>query len=312
MLAIEDLARTTQDTTLDIQKAVVDLHLLSLSKKTGIIMHENLERGVDILSTDDFIEKIHRWLSPPDPSLNYQKALDERHEGTGVWFIESKEFAKWRTKPNSFLWLHGKPGSGKSVLAATIIENVKDYCCLKPSTAVAYFYFDFAVNEKQLCGSMIRSLITQLSTQNTHMPQALASLYSSCSDGQTQPSFNFLLSLLREIIEQLQQTLIVVDALDECTERDKILAVIEEIVGWGLGDLHILVTSRKEPSIEKSMKIVSEEQERIGTQGVQVNNDICTYIRNRIRTDRNLKKWQEKAKALQEIEETLISKADGM
>lgn len=251
-------------------------------------------------------------MSPPDPSSNYQKALDERHEGTGVWFIESKKFAKWRTKPNSFLWLHGKPGSGKSVLAATIIENIKDHCGLKPSTAVAFFYFDFADNEKQPCGNMIRSLITQLSTQNTHMPQALASLYSSCSDGQTQPSFNSLLSLLREIIEQLQETLIIVDALDECKERDKILAVIEEIIGWRLDNLHILATSRKEPGIEKSMKILSEEQERIGIQGVQVNNDICAYIHNRIRTDRNLKKWQEKAGAQQEIEETLISKADGM
>lgn len=46
MLAIEDLARTTQDTTLDIQKAFVDLQVFCLSKMRGISLYNNLEEGL--------------------------------------------------------------------------------------------------------------------------------------------------------------------------------------------------------------------------------------------------------------------------
>lgn len=288
LLAIEDLARTTQDTSLSLQKELANLQVSFLSKN------------------------IHTWLSAPDPSSNYQRALGERHMGTGIWFLKSREFAAWKTKPNSFLWLYGKTGCGKSILASTIIENVMEHCHFKPEMAVAFFYFDFADNEKQKCENMIRSLITQLSTQNMSLPQALTSLYSSCADGKTQPTLNSLLLLLCKMIGQFQEVFIVFDALDECGEKDKLLSVIEEIAGWKTDGLHVLATSRKESDIEERMELICEEQDRVGVHGVPVYNDICTYVHNKIQTDTNLKRWQGHAEVQKHIEETLISNADGM
>ncbi len=178
--------------------------------------------------------------------------------------------------------------------------------------AVAFFFFDFADSEKQHHEKMIRSLITQLSTQNSHVPQALDSLFSSCSNGNIQPSLESLLSLLREIIEQFHETFVIIDALDECKIRDKLLTVIDEIVGWKLDRLHILTTSRKEYDIQELMNELSEDQERICVQDVKVRNDICAYVRDRIQIDRNLKRWQKDVEMQQEIEETLVKKADGM
>ncbi len=249
-------------------------------------------------------------MAAPDPWSNYRKALEERHIGTGNWFLNSTKFTRWKTDLDSFLWLYGKPGSGKSILASSIIENVMNHS--KPGMAVAFFYFDFADSEKQHHEKMIRSLITQLSTQNPHVSQALNSLFSSCSNGNIQPSLKSLLSLLREIIEQFQETFIIIDALDECMTRDKLLTVIDEIVGWKLDKLHTLTTSRKEHDIEELMNELSEDQERICVQNVQVRNDICAYVRDRIQTDRSLKRWQKDVEMQQEIEETLVKKADGM
>lgn len=251
-------------------------------------------------------------MSAPDSSSNYKKALDERHKGTGMWFIISKEFVDWKINRGSFLWLYGKPGSGKSILATTIIENVLDHCRHNPDRAVAFFYFDFADKEKQQHESMIRSLITQLSTQNTHLAQVLDSFYSSCNDGRIQPTLDALLVLFREVIEHFQQTFIVIDALDECIQRDRLLTVVEDIVGWKLARLHILITSRKENDIEESITSLTKAEERIGVQGSRVNDDIYAYVHSRIRTDRNLKRWQKQTDVQQEIEETLIRKADGM
>jgi phosphatidylglycerophosphatase A len=249
-------------------------------------------------------------LAAPDPWSNYRKALEERHIGTGNWFLNSTEFTSWKTNLGSFLWLYGKPGSGKSILAGSIIERVMNH--RRPGMAVAFFFFDFADSEKQHHEKMIRSLITQLSTQNSHVPQALDSLFSSCSNGNIQPSLESLLSLLREIIEQFHETFVIIDALDECKIRDKLLTVIDEIVGWKLDRLHILTTSRKEYDIQELMNELSEDQERICVQDVKVRNDICAYVRDRIQIDRNLKRWQKDVEMQQEIEETLVKKADGM
>ena len=79
-------------------------------------------------------ERFHKWLSPPDSSVNHNTACKAHHEGTATWFFQSSTFKKWKSTP-SLLWIHGKrmfsllsstlnasqicifiAGSGKSVL----------------------------------------------------------------------------------------------------------------------------------------------------------------------------------------------------
>jgi len=48
-----------------------------------------------------------KWLSPPDPSVNYHTACDTHHEGTATWFIESTMFKDWK-QSGSLFWIHGK------------------------------------------------------------------------------------------------------------------------------------------------------------------------------------------------------------
>ena len=69
--------------------------------------------------TDVHREKVHQWLAAPDPSINQNEACRRRQEGTGLWFIRSKEFENWKIKPGSMLWLHGIPGCGKSLYLPT-------------------------------------------------------------------------------------------------------------------------------------------------------------------------------------------------
>ncbi|KIM73804.1 hypothetical protein PILCRDRAFT_718806 [Piloderma croceum F 1598] len=66
--------------------------------------------------TDELRQKIHLWLSAPDPSSNHNDACQKRQATTGEWFINGEEFEQWKSGFNSFIWLHGIPGSGKSVL----------------------------------------------------------------------------------------------------------------------------------------------------------------------------------------------------
>ena len=53
-------------------------------------------------------DKIRSWLKPPDPTINYNTAIEARQVGTGAWFIQSQDFVDWTTTPGSFLWIRGK------------------------------------------------------------------------------------------------------------------------------------------------------------------------------------------------------------
>jgi hypothetical protein len=175
-----------------------------------------------------------------------------------------------------------------------------------------YFYFDFNDIEKQKYERMVRSLITQLSMQSTSTPKALELLFSSCMSGQRQPETSALLTTLRELIQEFDETYIVLDALDECKNRQDLLENMEKIARWKLRKLHILATSRRETDIREMFDSLINDQEEICIQNALVNDDIRAYVHDRLRTDRGLRRWQNQPKVQNEIEMTLTNKADGM
>lgn len=83
------------------------------------------------------------WLSPPDPSRNYNTARGLYLDGTTMWFFREDHFNKWNACA-SLLWIHGKrlffsfnislmtmlissvgvAGSGKSILMYVFHANV--------------------------------------------------------------------------------------------------------------------------------------------------------------------------------------------
>jgi hypothetical protein len=58
---------------------------------------------------DQLREKFQQWLSPPDPSINYNTARDAYHDGTAAWFTQDHTFEDWKVSGSgSLLWIHGK------------------------------------------------------------------------------------------------------------------------------------------------------------------------------------------------------------
>ena len=264
------------------------------------------------LVLDEKLAKICRWLSAPDPYLNYRKALKQRQACTGLWFLESEQYAKWKTDTASFLWLYGIPGCGKTVLSSTILENVFQYCADDPGKIVAYFYFDFNDQEKQIPELMVRSLISQFSQQCDKVPVTLETLFSSYENRQRHPSLDDFLEALQYIIQGFPQSYIILDALDECTNRAELMDVLKSMAEWRFENLHILVTSRQERDIKNSLEDFVDKQDIVCLQSTSVDKDIHTYIRQRLSHDKNLEKWQKDRDLQQEIEEALIKGAHGM
>ena len=262
-------------------------------------VHQRVDKfsvGVTDLQIGEKQKKIRRWLSAPDPSSNYNKALRSRQGGTGEWFFKTDAYRDWLSKPGYLLWLHGIPGCGKTVLSSTIIQKTDDYCRHRSGLLILYFYFDFNDIEKQQYEKMIRSLIVQLFAQCVNIPPILESLYSSCMNGQRQPAYDSLLSTLHTMMRDFRDTYLVLDALDECSKRKELLLCTEELAGWRDLNLHILTTSRREKDIEDSMEPLVDDQRRICIQSALVDSDIRAYVHSRLQVDRDLRRWRDKPK----------------
>jgi hypothetical protein len=184
------------------------------------------------LPVDAKLCKIRQWLSAPDPSTNYQKALKLRQADTGLWLLDSDAYTRWKKAAPTPLWLYGIPGCGKTILSSTVLHDVLQHCQDNPGKATAYFFFDFNDKQKQDPEMMVRSLLCQLSQQSINIPASLDALFSSCESGQRQPSIHALMDALQSMIQDLPQSYIVIDALDECTQRVELMEVFETMVGW--------------------------------------------------------------------------------
>ncbi|KAN0131590.1 hypothetical protein V8E53_010432 [Lactarius tabidus] len=98
------------------------------------------------------------WFSSPDPSTNHILLCGAQHQGTANWFFRGSLFEEWKTA-GSLLWIHGKPGSGKSVLSSAVIQEIMT---LRDTgqASMAYYYFDFRDTDKQNCRNLILSLLS--------------------------------------------------------------------------------------------------------------------------------------------------------
>ena len=173
---------------------------------------------------------------------------------------------------------------------------------------MAYFYFDFKDAAKQTSENLTRSLISQFSARCHQLPSSVSALYSSYLDGQQQPSRSSLTLCLKQLLEDLPASYIVIDALDECTDRDDLLDLIEQIHGWRNDHLYILATSRKEIDIYDALNpLVSQT---VCIQDHDTREDIRQYVTEEIKRNGVLR--NRSLGIRKDIEDTLIKRADGM
>ena len=102
-------------------------------------------------------------------------------------------------------------------------------------------------------------------------------------------------------------TYTIIDALDECVDREDVLSLVRQIVDWK-GGVHLLATSRKEKDIDEALSVCAMHQ--IDVQNEDVNADIRLHVRKQIQDDPKLAAWP--LQIQQEIEQTLGSRANGM
>ncbi|KAI9641514.1 hypothetical protein NHQ30_010325 [Ciborinia camelliae] len=267
------------------------------------------------VATQGVSDKIYEWLSPLDPSQRHNDLRRRRHEKTGDWFVEEDDFKDWKiSQPASLLWIHGIPGCGKSVLASRIIDALAAHCKGREAEGLglAYFYFDFSIEEQQKKTKMIRSVIWQLAVRSPAARQVMTTKLWGFLLQKIQPGDDDLLACLDQMLKEFKESFIIIDALDECNREDQDVLKAVQRIAVRQRTLRTLVTSRKEPKIEKMMEKFKLGKKFISLEGIGVDNDIRKYIRYKIQNDSDFERWHEDVDFQMQVEEKLVEKANGM
>ncbi|KAK4207355.1 hypothetical protein QBC37DRAFT_327482 [Rhypophila decipiens] len=173
--------------------------------------------------------------------------------GTTEWIKTHPAFEEWSDEADGILWIQGKPGSGKSVLAKSIIEMIQQAGPSNLLTA-SWFYSKRGGDVGMSHISMMRSICYQLLSQNRQLFQACAGIYRQRGDVMER-----LPKIMEAILGHVDSPPIIclLDGLDESADRDgkrgrDMLELLVQLVDNPGSKAKIIGLSRPYSSIEEA------------------------------------------------------------
>ncbi|KAJ5986958.1 hypothetical protein N7451_011323, partial [Penicillium sp. IBT 35674x] len=162
-----------------------------------------------------------------NPYENQKNRTPKRVFETGKWFLENDKFLDWRENEGpDLLWMSAKPGSGKSVLAKTMIDEGVVTLSHQKLSAVCYFFFKDISPYQRSALSAISAILHQLFTAFPSLVKHARLPYDM--NGKE------LLNLFDEMFDILckaatdpavGQIVCILDALDECNDGDQFFLI---------------------------------------------------------------------------------------
>lgn len=253
---------------------------------------------------------IRKWLDP----TNYDSPGGELHKNqnyytphTGKWLREAREYKQLFSSPNvGLLWIQGIPGSGKSVIAARLVNELS-----QSGMPVCYFFFREIIQQNRTQRSMV---IDWLSQCVEYYPPAAARIlrlheHKYCTDV-TDVSTSTLWGIFSEAAIAMRRIYIVVDALDEMdpVESERCLEHLAALAMRKPAGIKIIATSRQNPEIQNAFKgctaMVSLRLDRD-----QIDSDIAWYATQRLRDATNIQMEEE---VREKLVQDLVARGNGL
>ncbi|KAI9864361.1 MAG: hypothetical protein M1813_003281 [Trichoglossum hirsutum] len=221
-----------------------------LSADTLIVSSTTLHE-VRALKADDNRRVILEWLSTYRYGRKQAEILERHYAGTGQWLLDAPQYSEWLNGDQSVLWCYGNPGTGKTVMSSFVVDQLSTQFA-RGNTCIAYHYCDFQdERQQQTTESILRSLLRQMAERSESLPDEVLEMYNLCKESLREPSVSELVISLTAFT----QGVILVDALDECRDKDRLISALKQL----LYSFKILLTSRPFTDVRKSLSCLSLE-----------------------------------------------------
>lgn len=258
--------------------------------------------------------EVFTWLSDLDFEDVHETHFQKRFGQTGNWLLNDPGFTDWQDSPESgLLWVHGTPGSGKTVLCSLVLESLTEITARSTgTTGISFAYCNYSLpSSQQNPSTFIATFIKQLSRCCPRIPEPLEKLFNTHNKDARNPSHLELRQLFLEVAAAFEKVYVVVDALDEFDprQRESFLLFLCEIIKFSGGCIKVFITSRKEIDIERAFTDVPT----IALESTRSKEDIEEYVEGEL--ERRIEERILKLKDLSlkdGIYSALVEKADGM
>ncbi|KAK2771177.1 ankyrin repeat protein [Colletotrichum kahawae] len=261
------------------------------------------------LKHDERIDRIQRWLSPPDASSIANHSRKIRQEGTGTWIFSHPMIQEWLLETRQHIWLHGPPGCGKTILATCILDHLE----AKHDPLTLRFFFDFQDVRKQTLDAMLRGLIFQLYVLGGSASGELDALFKDHQNGCWNPSTSNLIDCFKRMIMQFEKVYLLLDALDESKSMTELIEWISAVVvDLDLRNVKAILLSREEEDLPQGLKSCIGEEGCLPLSKSSIDSDISAHVRETLQSNLAFKRWSSVPWVLDKISCEIRAKANGM
>jgi hypothetical protein len=209
-------------------------------------------------------------------------------EGTCEWLFEREEYKAWRD-PNKvsthhgFLWIKGKPGTGKSTLMrSAYIHGVDTFA---DDIIVSYFFGSHVTKLQSSAEGLYRSVLCRLLETQPELSASLQKLGLHLDREHSVWNNELLKFLLRKAVLALDTKRLTcyVDAVDECgySEAQDVVdffKVLREVAHKAGIEVRVLLSSRHYPQVDLRCcsKIILEDE-------IKHQIDLSRYVESELR-----------------------------
>ncbi|KAG5661908.1 hypothetical protein KAF25_004147 [Fusarium avenaceum] len=255
-------------------------------------------------------------------SYNFAAALNivrtKRHLGTAQWIFETQEFKKWTLLNNSaFLHVTGKIGSGKSVLASSVVDKLFEN--RPPHQFTSFFFLRFDDPSSLDPHTIIRSCLHQLLSviPMADLRPELASDIDDCLE--RNKDLNFPLPSLRQLYchasEAVDTWFIILDGIGEFApnQQSSLLDFLARVIDTLPESRYIkILFSSRETSLN-TIQRAFPDCPRLMTGGQSTSDDISAFVEDILKAKVEAYELvMADPQLLDEIRETIDSKKQGM
>jgi ATP:corrinoid adenosyltransferase len=257
---------------------------------------------------------------PYDDKKSLKRKKGGHAPGTCEWILRTKELTAWlgsepaigpQRQATQVLWLYGNPGTGKTIMALYLTEELPTALLNMEGAMLAYFFCDSGFHTRKTATSVVRGLLYQLIGQHQQLLSHILPNYR-VRGAELFTSFDALWKIFMAMVADpsIGRTYCIIDALDECDKESQqsLLQQLEETFQSRdvSPNVRILVTSRPYPEIRESLQMFPNIDLTSFSEG-QRDIDLC--IEERVNHLAERKKYTNKVKA--QVCEMLRDKAEG-
>ena len=305
---------------------LVGFTLQRLAEKNDKMMDTFLKALQDIANEQKQENaRIPRWVcryvaGRDHQSILVQGKMGNEYADSGQWLTRNPKYEQWTSTEENHpppLWVCGSVGCGKSSLVSQVIEWHMQRLSFDRSSQMAYFYCSRTRGETQDPGTspetVMRSILSQLlwSPDGSGIAKQVSDLYTTLKDerpDEANLSLEESAKIVGELISSRLQTIIIVDALDECSQPYPLLRALQQVIEGSTGSVRLFVSSRMNVEVFNVFDHVS----RIDIQVQDTSADVSKYVRREVKEHKQRLLRGREPELEDRLITTLTTRAQGM